>query len=199
MKKRNKFKAIICIILITVFISNITPMVSALESDEIKIMVDGDYISFDVAPFIENGRTYVPFRAIFESFGMEVTYNDEAAKDKIREKYGKSYYVPDITAVYKVVNEKVFILRYEIDLTEKTMSVYLNNNSSDYIAIIDNISINVQLVKDRTFVPVRLISEAFGAAVDWDDKNKTVIIDTTKAEVTDHNGNIVSIPRISSV
>jgi uncharacterized protein YkwD len=34
--------------------------------------------------------------------------------------------------------------------------------------------------------------------VDWDDKNKTVIIDTTKAEVTDHNGNIVPIPRISS-
>ena len=192
---KNLKKLIIFIVIISIIISNIIPVVSAIENDEIKITVDGDYISFDVAPFIENGRTYVPFRAIFESFGMEVTYNDATAKAKIREKYGNSFYVPDITAVYKVIDEKVFILKYEIDLAEKTMSVYLNNNSSEYVAIINKISINVQLVKDRTFVPARLIAESFGAEVTWEEKTRTVIIDTTKAEVTDQNGDKIPIDR----
>jgi len=199
MKNLNKLRFVICIIIISIFISNMIPIASAIENDEIKIVVDGDYISFDVAPFIENGRTYVPFRAIFESFGMEVTYNDATDKAKIREKYGNSFYVPDITAVYKVIDEKVFILKYEIDLAEKTMSVYLNNNSSDYMAIIYNLPINVQLVKNRTFVPARLIAESFGAEVIWEEKTRTVIIDTTKAEVTDNNGNKIPITRTKSI
>lgn len=37
-----------------------------------------------------------------------------------------------------------------------------------------------QLINSRTFVPVRAVSEAFGANVSWDNDTKTVYIDTAK-------------------
>ncbi len=45
------------------------------SSDEIKVYVDGQRISFDVPPMIINGRTMVPLRAIFEAMGAVVTWD----------------------------------------------------------------------------------------------------------------------------
>lgn len=44
----------------------------------------------------------------------------------------------------------------------------------------ENIKLDtVSIIKgDRTFVPLRFVGEAFGATVDWDDKNKVVAIST---------------------
>jgi len=36
------------------------------------------------------------------------------------------------------------------------------------------------IVNDRTLVPVRLVAESLGYKVDWDDANKTVVINTKK-------------------
>jgi hypothetical protein len=41
------------------------------------VLVDGSRLSFDVEPIIENGRTLVPLRAIFEALGAEVLWNGE--------------------------------------------------------------------------------------------------------------------------
>jgi hypothetical protein len=37
-----------------------------------------------------------------------------------------------------------------------------------------------ELKDERTMVPLRFISEAFGANVDWNDKEKVVTIETKK-------------------
>ena len=42
------------------------------ESD-VKILLDGNEVKSDVAPFIQNDRTMVPARAIFEAMGAQVT------------------------------------------------------------------------------------------------------------------------------
>ena len=44
----------------------------APSSDEIKVLVNGTALVFDQAPIIENGRTLVPLRAIFEALGADV-------------------------------------------------------------------------------------------------------------------------------
>ena len=44
--------------------------------DEIKVLLDGKQIKFDQAPIIENGRTLVPLRAIFEELGATVLWNE---------------------------------------------------------------------------------------------------------------------------
>ena len=48
-------------------------------ADIIRVTLDGKTISFDQPPIIENGRTLVPIRAVAESMGTDVDW-DQAAK-----------------------------------------------------------------------------------------------------------------------
>ncbi len=41
----------------------------------IKVLLNGEKLEFDVDPYIKDGRTLVPFRKIFEAFGLEVQWN----------------------------------------------------------------------------------------------------------------------------
>ncbi|MBE7046863.1 MAG: copper amine oxidase N-terminal domain-containing protein [Ruminococcaceae bacterium] len=47
-----------------------------MADDGIKITIDGEAKTFDVMPQIIDGRTLVPMRAIFESLGAEVGWDD---------------------------------------------------------------------------------------------------------------------------
>lgn len=40
-----------------------------------RVIHNGQTLAFDVPPTIENGRTLVPLRAIFESLGAEVKWD----------------------------------------------------------------------------------------------------------------------------
>lgn len=42
------------------------------------VILDGQPLSFDVPPIIEDGRTLVPLRAIFEAMGAEVSWEQES-------------------------------------------------------------------------------------------------------------------------
>ena len=58
------------------------------STSEIKVIVNGTELSFDQPPIIENGRTLVPLRAIFEALGATVDWNPStqtvtAVKDDI--------------------------------------------------------------------------------------------------------------------
>ena len=46
-------------------------------NDEITVLFDGELIDFDQTPIIENGRTLVPMRAIFEAFGAKVDWDGD--------------------------------------------------------------------------------------------------------------------------
>lgn len=75
-KKRNnlikKITSLMLIISLLFAFSSFT--VSA--NDEIKVLLDGKPITFDVPPQIINGRTMVPLRAIFEAMNASVKWND---------------------------------------------------------------------------------------------------------------------------
>ncbi|MCL2838318.1 MAG: copper amine oxidase N-terminal domain-containing protein [Oscillospiraceae bacterium] len=43
---------------------------------------------------------------------------------------------------------------------------------------IAGMDVPAQIINDRTFVPLRFISEFFGATVEWDEDTQTVIITT---------------------
>ncbi|MFM9330166.1 stalk domain-containing protein [Paenibacillus mesotrionivorans] len=46
-----------------------------LSSDAIEVLVDGEGVSFEQAPLLEDGTTLVPFRAIFETLGLIVGWD----------------------------------------------------------------------------------------------------------------------------
>ncbi len=62
--------ALVIVMFVTLFSFN------AFAADEIKVTIDGANQTYDVMPIIENGRTLVPMRAIFESLGATVSWDD---------------------------------------------------------------------------------------------------------------------------
>ena len=55
-----------------------SPSTSAVPVSEIKVVLDGQPLNFDVPPQIINGRTLVPLRVIFEALGASVNWNEAA-------------------------------------------------------------------------------------------------------------------------
>ena len=72
--------------------------VSVFAEEEIAVMVDGVKVVFDVNPVIENGRTLVPVRAVFEALGAQVDWKD-----------GKVFSKKGDTEIILPVNENVLI------------------------------------------------------------------------------------------
>lgn len=113
----------------------------------VKVMLDGKEMSFDQPPIIEDGRTLIPFRAIFEALKAEVDWDEK-------------------TKTVKGIKGNLII---ELIIGEKNAKVNSQTTELDVAAKIKN---------ERTLVPIRFVSENFGAKVDWDGNTKTVFITT---------------------
>ncbi len=108
---------------------------------------------FELPPFIHQGRTLVPIRFIAEAFGAEVEY---------------------ITVPQEI----------QIRLDLMRIRIWINNPK----ALIEPIPPSEEPIKEvildappiiryaRSFVPIRFISEAFGATVEWEASTQTITI-----------------------
>lgn len=136
--------------------------------NNIKIMLNGELMNFDAdsQPERKNGRTMVPFRAMFESLGAQVEY-DNAAKTI-------SGSAGDLSVTMKNGDYNINIKNADGTSRNVTMDVapYISNG--------------------RTFVPTRFVSEVLGYSVGWDADNKTVIIIDAN-EITKNADNDFSI------
>ncbi|MGI5838379.1 MAG: stalk domain-containing protein [bacterium] len=70
-------RALLCLALAFVIASYATSATSAQEDKAISVFIDGLPVVFDVEPVIQGGRTLVPFRAIAEALGVEVSWDGE--------------------------------------------------------------------------------------------------------------------------
>ncbi len=64
-------KRLISLVLFVVLIFSLSPI---LAESQISVIVNSKQVQFDVPPVIENGRTLVPLRAIFEALGAVVSW-----------------------------------------------------------------------------------------------------------------------------
>ena len=52
--------------------------INVFIEDEISIVLNGEKVEYpDKKPFIENGRTLIPVRGLFEKMGMNLDWNDQ--------------------------------------------------------------------------------------------------------------------------
>jgi len=110
-------------------------------------VADGSAGSMDVAPFIEDGRTFVPVRFIAEAFGAEVDWEPKDA-----------------------ATEKVFVTSGDIEITitigEYTIEVVSDDETETVVSDV------AAFIRDgRTFLPLRAIGEILGAEFDWGPKD----------------------------
>ncbi|MCH5185168.1 MAG: copper amine oxidase N-terminal domain-containing protein [Oscillospiraceae bacterium] len=124
---------------------------SAAYADGISVFINGNKLSSDTEPFIENDRTLVPMRAIFEALGANVIWDGET--------------------------HTVFAVRGNdlISIQTEQKNAFVNSEERE-------LDVPAKIVNDRTFVPLRFISEALGCTVDWDGSSQTVTITETAPE-----------------
>lgn len=126
---------------------------AAFAADDITVKLDGQTLKFDVAPIIENDRTLVPLRAIFEALGAKVEW-DGTTNTVISAKDNR-------TCVLQIGNANMFVTT-----TTDTGADTVQN-------VLD---VPAQIKDDRTLIPLRAVSEAYDCTVDWDDATRTVTI-----------------------
>ena len=121
----------------------------------IAVQLNGEALTFtDAVPVAQDGRTFLPFRAVFEAMGAEVSNEGNT-----------------ITAVRDGKTLTMTIGSTEATLTEGGASTAITMDVAPY----------VDSTTWRTYVPVRFAAQAFGCAVGWDQDNQTaVIVDTEK-------------------
>lgn len=112
----------------------------------IDISVNGTYIQLDAAPVIENGRTLVPVRALSNALDFD-------------------------SVTWNAANKQVQIAdnstQISLQIGSKTATVNGNSAQMDTAA---------KLMHNKTYVPLRFLAEATGAAVNWNSRKYTAEI-----------------------
>ncbi|WP_314881058.1 copper amine oxidase N-terminal domain-containing protein [Filifactor alocis] len=142
----------------TLLLTTVLVMATAMTSfaGEITVKVNGSQVNFpDVKPYTDqNDRTLVPIRFIADNLGAETSWNEEKQVATIKK------------------DDKT------IDICIRCKKIFVNGKQ------VKTDSIGEKKDDIRTMVPLRFISEMFGAKVGWDEKTLTVTIDTdAKPEV----------------
>lgn len=117
----------------------------------------GETKTNDVAPKIVNDRTMLPARFVSESLGAKVDWDEEKQLVTI---VGVNEKNEEVTILITIDSDIALVNGKEVKL--------------DSPAFIEN---------DRTYTPLRFISENLGAKVDWNDEQQKVTI--TKLQATE--------------
>lgn len=149
-KKVFNWKTISMLVMIVMLI-NIAP--NAYAQSPIKLVIDGKEVSDGPEAFIKNDRTLVPLRVIAEELDAEVTWDNISRTVHISKE--------DLHVVLSIDSN---LIEYTID----NETIY---NLSDVAPLIK---------EDRTFVPIRLVSNALGVGINWDNTKRTVIINSSE-------------------
>lgn len=127
----------------------------AAQTSEIQVQLDGEPLTFtDAVPQVKEQRTFLPFRAVFEAMGAQVSNKGNV-----------------ITAVREGKTLTMTIGSTEATVTEDGKVSVLTMDVAPYV---DNATW-------RTYVPVRFAAQAFDCNVGWDQEAMTaIIVDTDK-------------------
>lgn len=145
MKKQNK--KYICLILC--LLMTFACFISVTAHPRVRVYVDGVEVVFDQPPIIENDRTLVPMRKIFEAMGIDVKWSE-----------------PTQTITSTKGTDVVKMVIGDQKVTKNGQVIY-------------TMDVPAKIVQERALVPVRGVVVAFDAKVNWDPKNYIVDIQTT--------------------
>ncbi len=121
-----------------------------LQIDSPMALVDGDSVTLDVPPQIVSGRTMVPIRIISENLGAGVLWDG--------------------------TEKKITINLINPSGNQTSVEMWVNKNTARVNGKEINLDAPPTVIDSRTLVPVRFITEAFGANVSWNQDDRTVTI-----------------------
>ena len=128
---------------------------------QLGVMLNGAYITFpDAAPESVSGRIMVPYRALMEALGGDVAYDAASG------------------AVSCILGSTTLSLK----LGENTLTIDKNGTVSTL-----EMDCAAYAKDNRTYVPVRFVSQAFGYDVLWDQAFETAVLLDRKGVINEIN------------
>lgn len=138
------------LIFLWVFVMSIYVAHPAAADENISLVIDGQMVETSPMPKIQNGRTLVPVRLVSETLGAQVDWHQESR-------------TVIITKGNHSIKLRIDNRLFDYKEGDKTFSL------SD---------VPPQIYSNRTYIPLRLVSNALGVSVNWDGTNKIVYIDS---------------------
>lgn len=137
-------------IIMFILIFTLSLSFTAFGATEINVYVNNEKVEFDVTPIIEDGRTLVPLRGVFEKLGAVVDWNKNISevviKDTVNEiemllgnnKVMVNGEVKSIDVPTRMINSRTFAplrfitenLGHTVSWDQNTNSVYITRNDS---------------------------------------------------------------------
>ena len=141
--------------LATLTIASASPV---MASSNIRIAINNENIALtDAAPYMANGRTYVPIRVVSENLGAKVNWVAE-------------------TSTFEVSMDKVHIIG------EVNQSKVLVNKEETAIDS-QNVGVTATIRNGRVYVPIRFFAETTGYNVNYDNATNSVYINDTDTPI----------------
>ena len=143
-------KKIIALTVAAMTVLGAASLPAAADDEPVTVIINGEALVIpegDTQPYIEEGRTLVPMRAIFEALGAYINWDQDT---KAVVSYDP---ISDVSITMQVDSATIFVGETPVEL-----------------------DVPARLVNDRTVVPVRAVSEGMHSQVDWDESTRTVTI-----------------------
>lgn len=165
--RKNIIKTLAAVITILMLLPLLNFTVSAFEWDDLEI-----YDTFklygedcDVVPFVKNGHIMVPFRALGNTLGAVIEWDDESQTAR---------------AIYK---SNALNLEISVFTSKKPFAgQYWNRLRSDMNIIVNGIyfpvffKIPAEIIKGRLFIPADFFKEILGAKISIDENSNITIV-----------------------
>ena len=167
-------KKLVALLLVVVLV--VPNVVSAIAYDDgIRVILDGVELEFDVPPMIIDNHTMVPMRVIFEALGWEVEWTGWSQRiDAMAGEKAILMFVGN--SEMQIGTMEYFVLRDGRppgwDGFRDVGAPFLEFDRQRGVLL----GVPPQIVDNRTFVPLRAISEALNADVDWCGNTRIVTI-----------------------
>ena len=142
-----RWSAVLLVCLFCIALSPADNAAHAASSSDVNLIINGVVASADVGPLIIGDRTLVPIRLVSEGLGWRVDW---------------------------------FAATRQVLITGDSDDQHVLLSIDDPVAIVHGQTYTMDvpplIIGDRTLVPIRLVAEAFGSEVGWDDATRTVTV-----------------------
>lgn len=139
------------VLLVVIAIASLITSTKAYAAEPIRLVVNGRDITHMSAPILDNNRTLVPVRFVAEELGGKVGWDNTNRAVSI-EKDGKK--------IVLIVGSRL---------------IQLDNGARAMVS-----DVAPKIINDRTYVPLRVISNALNIGIDWKNEIRTVYVDSSK-------------------
>ena len=147
-----------------------------LQTCDVYVRLNDKILGFSQPPVMEDDRTLVPMRFLFEQMGAEVTWDE--ANQAATATINTSALGAGASATGRATLSNSDISFPNLAKTEKSVTFSVDNTTATVNGAIATMDVPARLINDQTFVPLRFLSENLGYTVDWDEATNTAIITT---------------------